>query len=78
MLWFLANYFYNYGLLYASITSSVVLSNTSPAWVYLIGLSCIVPLASREKFNWISASMIVVSLSGFVLIAVEDRHEAKD
>ena len=28
LLWFLANYSYNFGLLYASITSSVVLANT--------------------------------------------------
>ena len=77
MLWFLANYFYNYGLLYASITSSVVLSNTSPAWVYLLSLSCLVPAAFREKFDCVSAIMIAVSLSGFVLIAVEDKHDAE-
>ena len=76
MLWFLANYFYNYGLLYASITSSVVLSNTSPAWVYLLSLSCLVPAATREKFDIVSAIMIAVSIAGFVLIAVEDRHDA--
>ena len=76
MIWFLANYTYNYGLLYASITSSVVLSNTSPAWVYLISLSCLVPAISREKFDCICALMILVSLSGFVLIAVEDSHDA--
>jgi len=78
LIWFLANYTYNYGLLYASITSSVVLSNTSPAWVYLLNLSCLVPAANREKFDWVCAAMICVSLSGFVLIAVEDNHEKDD
>ena len=77
MLWFLANYFYNYGLLYATITSSVVLSNTSPAWVYLLSLSCLVPALDRQKFSLVSTLMIVVSLSGFVLIAVEDKHDAE-
>lgn len=76
ILWFLANYFYNYGLLYASITSSVVLSNTSPAWVYLLSISCLVPAAVREKFDWVCALMILVSLSGFVLIALEDKKDA--
>ena len=78
LLWFLANYFYNYGLLYASITSSVVLSNTSSAWVFLLSISCLVPSRVREKFDIISALMIAVSLAGFVLIAVEDRHDAEE
>lgn len=75
-LWFLANYFYNFGLLYASVTSSVVLSNTSPAWVYILNISCLVPALVREKFDWICAIMIVISMSGFVLIALEDKSEA--
>lgn len=75
MLWFLSNYFYNFGLLYASVTSSVVLSNTSPAWVYVLNISCLVPAAVREKLNWLCVIMILVSLSGFVLIALEDKNE---
>ena len=71
-IWFLANYFYNYGLLYATITSSVVLSNTSPVWVYIIAISCLVPRLTREKFNCVKALAIVVSLTGFGLIALED------
>ena len=70
LLWFLANYFYNFGLLYATITSSVVLSNTSPVWVYVVSISCLVPKDVREKFNWVEASMVVVSLLGFVLVAL--------
>ena len=75
LLWFLANYFYNYGLLYASITSSVILANTSSAWVFLLNISCLVPVTGRQKFDWLCALMILVSLTGFALIAVEDRHE---
>ena len=75
MLWFLANYFYNYGLLYATITSSVVLSNTSPAWVYLLNLSCLIPKIHREKFDWLCAAMILVSLSGFGVIAFADKKD---
>jgi len=69
-LWFFANYFYNLGLLYSTITSSVVLSNTSSMWVYLTGLSCLVPVATREKFDWIKGLMVLISLSGFVIIAI--------
>ena len=76
-IWFLANYFYNYGLLYASITSSVVLANTSPAWVYLMSISCLVPAFYREKFDCVCAIMIGVSLSGFCLIAVSDKIDAE-
>ena len=72
LIWFLANYFYNYGLLYASITSSVILSNTSPVWVYIVSLSCLVPSSTRENWSWVKAIMIFVSLSGFSLIALED------
>ena len=78
LLWFLANYFYNYGLLYASVTSSVVLSNTSPAWVYILSISCLVPTAVRQKFDWLCAVMVLVSMSGFALIALEDKKEEKD
>ena len=72
LIWFLANYFYNYGLLYATITSSVVLSNTSPVWVFVISISCLVPASTRESFSWVKAIMILVSLSGFGIIALED------
>ena len=72
LLWFTSNYFYNFGLSYASITSSVVLSNTSPVWVYLLGLSCFMPAALRETFSFLKAGMVLLSLMGFVLIAIED------
>ena len=72
LLWFLSNYFYNCGLEYASITSSEILSNTSPMWVYVITLSCLVPVASRERFDPVKVLMIVVSLGGFGLIAIQD------
>ena len=73
MLWFLTNYFFNCGLVYATVTSSVVLWNTSPAWVFLISMSCLVPALVREKFNPIVALMILVSLCGFGIIAYEDE-----
>ena len=77
MLWFAANYFYNYGLLYATITSSVVLSNTSPIWVYVLSLMCCVPKSVREDFSWIKFVMILVSLAGFGLIAWQDDSSSQ-
>jgi|LakMenEpi03Aug12_release.lakeMendotaPanAssembly.Ray.scaffolds.fasta_scaffold2571750_2 drug/metabolite transporter (DMT)-like permease len=41
-------------------------------WVYVLSLSCFVPLIVREKFNWVKALMIFVSLAGFTLIALQD------
>jgi solute carrier family 35, member F5 len=76
MLWFLSNYFYNYGLRFSSITSAEVLSNTSPIWVYLVGLSCLVPAANRDKFEPVKAAMLVLSLAGFILIAVQDSKSS--
>ena len=70
LIWLLDNYFYDYGLLYASITSSVVLSNTTPIWVYALSISCFIPLLHREKFNVLKALMVTLSLSGFILIAL--------
>jgi len=70
LLWFMSNYFYNYGLAFASITSSVILSNTSPMWVYILGISCIVPVAIRDKFNVGKCLAVVLSLGGFVVIAL--------
>jgi solute carrier family 35 protein F5 len=72
LLWFFSNYFYNYGLAFASVTSSVILSNTSPMWVYIFGLSCLVPAIMRDKFNWIKALMVVISITGFIIIAIQD------
>ena len=72
LMWFFSNYFYNYGLLYASITSSVVLSNTSPTWVFLLGISCLVPRRIRQHFNPLKLALVIISLSGFGLIATAD------
>ena len=51
-------------------------------WVYVLSLSCFVPLIAREKFNWVKALMIFVSLAGFTLIALQDikngSEEKKD
>jgi solute carrier family 35, member F5 len=41
-------------------------------WVYLIGLSCLMPLVMREKFEWIKGTMILLSLGGFIVIAIQD------
>jgi len=76
LLWFTSTYFYNYGLEYASITSSVVLSNTAPMWVYVLALSCIVPANHREKFEPVKAGMIALSLAGFGLIALQDSKSS--
>ena len=72
-MWGLANYLHNYGLVYASITSSVVLSNTSPAWIYVISLSPFLPESVREKVDSLSVAMILVSISGFLVLAKSDR-----
>ena len=63
--------------MYATITSSVVLSNTSPAWVFLTSISCLMPASLREELSWIKAGMILLSLLGFSIIAYEDR-DARD
>lgn len=73
LLWFSSNYTYNCGILYTSVTSSVVLSSTNPTWVYLISLSCIVPLMHRKKFSIIKLLLVITSLCGFITIAMQDR-----
>ena len=78
LFWFLSNYFYNYGLAYASVTSSVVLSNTSPTWVYLISISCLLPAQNRHAFSWIKGLLVMVSLAGFIIIAWQDKSTSKN
>lgn len=78
LFWFLSNYFYNYGLAYASITSSVILSNTSPTWVYLISISCFLPTQNRQAFSWIKGVLVMLSLGGFILIAWQDKSNSEN
>ena len=73
LLWFASNYAYNYGLLYTSVTSSVILSSTNPTWIYLISLSCIVPQMHRKKFSIIKLLLVITSLCGFITIAMQDK-----
>ena len=74
----MANYLYNYGLAYSSITSSVILSNTSPTWVYLISISCLVPIQHRQAFSGLKALFVLVSLCGFIVIARQDQAQSEN
>ena len=62
----------NYGLVFASITTSIVLFNTTPVWIYAISLSTLVPLTLREKFSIIKALMIFLIVLGFSVISYSD------
>lgn len=76
LLWMACNYFYNYGLMYSSITSSMVLNNSAPMWVWLFSLSPLVPLVHREKFELLKGLMIWLLMVGFVVISYADLGEA--
>lgn len=72
LLWMACNYFYNYGLMYSSITSSMVLNNSAPMWVWLFSLSPLIPLMHREKFDLIKGLMIWLLMVGFSIISYAD------
>jgi solute carrier family 35 protein F5 len=78
LFWFLSNYLYNYGLSCSSITSSTILSNTSPTWVYLISISCLLSEQQRQQFKISKALFVVISLSGFIVIAMQDQAESEN
>ena len=69
LLWMLCNFFYNYGLMYSSITSSMVLNNSVPMWVWLFSLSPLIPLAERETFDLTKGLMIWLLIAGFSIIS---------
>lgn len=50
LLWMACNFLYNYGLMYSSITSSMVLNNSAPMWIWLFSLSPFIPVGERESF----------------------------
>jgi drug/metabolite transporter (DMT)-like permease len=56
--------FYNYGLAYATMTSSVVLSNTSPTRVFLLSISRMLLLKYSSRFNLTKFALVVFSLAG--------------
>lgn len=72
LLWMSCTYFNNYGLILASVTSAMVLFNTAPVWVYALSLSKLVPLAHREKFDFLKSLMIFLLIAGFLIIALQD------
>ena len=70
-MWFLSNYFYNYGLSSTSVSSSTVLCNTSSIFVYIFGII----LLEDVKFNILKALIVCVSFSGIVCVALSDRND---
>ena len=65
MFWFFSNYFYNYGLVSTTVSSSTVLSNTSSIFVYLISL-----IFLKERFHIIKAIFVLVSFGGIIIITL--------
>ena len=61
--WFLANYFYNYGLSLTFATSSFILSNTSSLFVYIISL-----IIKIEKFNWKTFLGVIFGFGGVICV----------
>jgi solute carrier family 35 protein F5 len=75
LFWFSLNYFYNLGLLYATLTSSVIISNTSAAWVFVVSVSCLMPTEHKQRFCAKKAVFVAISVAGFVVITRQDSKE---
>lgn len=70
MLWFLANYFYNSGLNYTEISSSVILSNTSILFVLMFSLI----LLKSEKFSLLKLIGVLISFAGATMITISESE----
>jgi solute carrier family 35, member F5 len=75
LFWFSLNYFYNLGLLYTSLTSSTIISNTSTAWVFLVSISCLLTPQHRAKICWKKAAFVLLSIVGIVVITSNDSSD---
>ncbi|ODV91791.1 hypothetical protein CANCADRAFT_75767 [Tortispora caseinolytica NRRL Y-17796] len=73
VLWFLANWFSNSGLIFTSVGSATVLSCTSSAWTLVIGI-----VAGIERLSRIKFFAVLLSLFGVVLISNFDTSYGPD
>jgi solute carrier family 35, member F5 len=78
VLWLGCQFLYNYGLMYSSITSSMVLNNSAPMWIWLFSLSPLVPIVHRESFDMTKGMMIWLLMLGFVIISYADAHSQRE
>ncbi len=51
----------------------MILSSTNPTWIYLISISCIVPVMHRKRFSIVKFLLVITSLCGFITIAMQDK-----
>lgn len=70
MLWFIANYFYNAGLVYTLVSSSTILSNTSVLFVFIFSSL----LIKDERFSLLKLVGVLVSFGGATTIALSDSN----
>lgn len=77
VIWISCNYFYTYAMINSSMTSLFVISNSTPAWSYLLCLSPLVPVALRERFSLTQGCMVWLLIVGFSIISVEDSKSGK-
>jgi solute carrier family 35 protein F5 len=78
VLWIGTNFCYNYGLMYSSITTNMVLNNSCPMWIWLLSLSPIIPAAHREQFSLLKAMMLWLLMLGFAIISYQDVLSTKE
>jgi solute carrier family 35, member F5 len=69
LMWTAMNFCYNYGLMYSSITTNMVLNNSCPMWVWLLSLSPIVPAAFQDTFSLTKGMMLWLLMLGFAIIS---------
>ncbi|EFC39828.1 predicted protein [Naegleria gruberi] len=68
--WFFSNTAYNYALLYTSVASDTIISNTSCLFTFLVGLL----IGVETHFSVLRFIAILVTLSGVALVTLSDSH----
>lgn len=68
--WFMANFFYNWGLGLTSVTSSTILSGTSIVWTYTLG--AMFGLEETTKAKLVGTALC---LSGTIMVGLSDSKQ---
>ena len=74
MLWSLANYFYNAGLMYTYVSSSTILSNTSILFVFVFTFLFL----RTEKFSIWKLMGVLLSFSGATIVTLNEAKDEND
>eukprot|EP01060_Flectonema_neradi_P002707 TRINITY_DN11720_c0_g1_i1.p1 TRINITY_DN11720_c0_g1~~TRINITY_DN11720_c0_g1_i1.p1 ORF type:complete len:388 (+),score=57.93 TRINITY_DN11720_c0_g1_i1:32-1165(+) len=71
--WMTANYLFNLSLVYASVSSNSILSNTSSLWTMLLSI-----IFLKEPATCVGVIAVGITVAGAAFVALSDHHSSSD